>query len=205
MPIIKQCAYCGNTIKVSPSKNSQYNFCNRECYNKFHSKDVKTYICEICGIEFKGEKYNANRFCSRDCYNKFHNIKNRFRKCLNCGKEFEAKHSKRKYCCWDCFAEILHQKQQRENHPSWKGELVDRTKRWCSDYKHWRLSVFERDNNQCCLCGSTIKLNAHHLKSWKNYPELRYDINNGITLCEQCHIEYHQTNGYYDKNEPGQE
>ena len=34
MPIIKQCAQCGKTIKVSPSKNSKYNFCNRECYKE---------------------------------------------------------------------------------------------------------------------------------------------------------------------------
>ena len=192
------CDTCGKDFEKYESRIGKNNFCCRECYNKFHSKDTKIYKCEVCGQTFKGAKYNANRFCSRKCYDKFHAIKNRFRKCLRCGKEFEAKQSKRKYCCWECFAEMLHEKQQGANHPSWKGDAADRTKRWCSDYKHWRQNVLERDNYQCIECGSSEKLNAHHLKSWKNNPDLRFDITNGITLCEKCHIKWHQTYGYHD-------
>ena len=100
MPIIKQCALCGKEIKVSPSKNSQYNFCNRDCYNKFHkSKNKKIYKCEFCGKEFESiNDKNANRFCSRECYNEAHKIKNKKRKCLTCGKYFMAKASEDKYC-----------------------------------------------------------------------------------------------------------
>lgn len=39
-------------------------------------------------------------------------------------------------------------------------------------------------------------VNAHHLYSWKSYPLLRFDIDNGITLCKKCHINFHKKFGY---------
>jgi hypothetical protein len=59
------------------------------------------------------------------------------------------------------------------------------------EYKEWRTAVFTRDRYTCQACGklgSSVRLEAHHLKSWHNYPELRYEISNGVTLCAQpCH------------------
>jgi len=62
-------------------------------------------------------------------------------------------------------------------------------------YKNWRFSVFERDSYTCKNCGkTTIELHAHHIKSWAGYPEFRYDVNNGITLCIFCHSDKHPEN-----------
>lgn len=56
-------------------------------------------------------------------------------------------------------------------------------------YKKWRLSVYKRDKFTCRLCGDKGKaLNAHHILQKAKYPELIYDKNNGITLCEACHL-----------------
>ena len=60
-------------------------------------------------------------------------------------------------------------------------------------YKKWRMAVFQRDNWICQTCGVRSKvgepvyLEAHHIKSWAKYPKLRYEVNNGITLCYSCH------------------
>lgn len=57
-----------------------------------------------------------------------------------------------------------------------------------SKYFIWRKSGFERDNYICQCCGKRGgRLNAHHKENFADNPDLRFEINNGITLCENCH------------------
>lgn len=84
-----------------------------------------------------------------------------------------------------------------KNHPNWKGGInsINDTIRKSLHYKLWRESVFKRDNWTCIWCGDnnhkgrnkTIKLNADHIKPFALYPELRFAIDNGRTLCIPCH------------------
>ena len=63
-----------------------------------------------------------------------------------------------------------------------------------TEYKIWRGKVFTRDNYTCKKCSdSGVKLNAHHIKPFANYPNLRMEVSNGITLCELCHKQEHKT------------
>jgi len=55
------------------------------------------------------------------------------------------------------------------------------------EYKLWREAVFKRDNWACIWCGNKGKLNADHIKPFAYYPELRFAIDNGRTLCVKCH------------------
>ena len=55
----------------------------------------------------------------------------------------------------------------------------------------WNEAVKQRDGNKCVLCGSSDRLNAHHIKPVSLYPECRNDIDNGITLCRPCHLKQH--------------
>lgn len=51
----------------------------------------------------------------------------------------------------------------------------------------WSLAVRNRDGNKCTRCGTMENLHAHHIVPWRVSEELRYEISNGITLCNSCH------------------
>jgi len=92
-----------------------------------------------------------------------------------------------KFCC-----EYGYRNQNKgENHPKWKGGISsERDKvRQTNEYKEWRENVFKRDNYICQCCGDNKggNLNAHHILNFSDYIELRFDVNNGITLCDKCH------------------
>jgi len=59
-------------------------------------------------------------------------------------------------------------------------------------YQEWRKKVFKRNNYTCQKCGKrNCYLVAHHLRPFSKYPKLRFRVNNGITLCRDCHYEAH--------------
>jgi 5-methylcytosine-specific restriction endonuclease McrA len=62
--------------------------------------------------------------------------------------------------------------------------------------KLWREAVFARDKWTCQDCGDKKggNLEAHHIKSFAEFPELRFAIDNGITLCKDCHKIIHRYN-----------
>lgn len=59
-------------------------------------------------------------------------------------------------------------------------------------YRKWRELVLKRDGYTCKICGTTSDLQVHHIKSFAEYPELRFEVGNGMTLCERCHREVHR-------------
>jgi len=68
------------------------------------------------------------------------------------------------------------------------------------EYRFWRVSVIRRDG-YCKSCGTRTARHAHHIKSASYYPELRFDISNGVTLCRKCHSTLHNVlvGGYRKK------
>lgn len=74
----------------------------------------------------------------------------------------------------------------------WKGGVTSKSRvaRNSVEYKLWRTNVFRRDDYTCQACGSRgIYLQADHVLSFSNYPDLRFEILNGRTLCIPCHKE----------------
>ncbi len=55
----------------------------------------------------------------------------------------------------------------------------------------WVSMVKSRDNFTCQKCNSSKEVCAHHILTWSRYLEQRFNVNNGITLCKNCHNEYH--------------
>lgn len=73
---------------------------------------------------------------------------------------------------------------------AWKGGItkINLSIRNSFEYRLWREAVFKRDSYTCVWCGKRGgKLNADHIKPFCNYPELRFSIDNGRTLCIECH------------------
>jgi hypothetical protein len=73
----------------------------------------------------------------------------------------------------------------------WKGGLTEKNKqiRKSFEYKIWRKAVFERDNYTCIWCGNKgVEIQADHIKPFCLFPELRFAIDNGRTLCRDCHL-----------------
>ena len=98
------------------------------------------------------------------------------------------------------------------DHPRWKGGITPKAvqDRKSQSYNDWREKVYFRDQYLCqvCLDKSHTRLTAHHLYSFANFPDLRFDVANGITCCVQCHHTYyhgsfHQQYGTHD-NTPDQ-
>lgn len=90
-----------------------------------------------------------------------------------------------KHCCRYGFIEAM----SGENNWNWQGGKENDERHSC-EYRKWRATVFERDGFVCQCCGATIsdmKLHAHHILNFAEHEDLKYDLNNGVTLCEKCH------------------
>lgn len=83
-----------------------------------------------------------------------------------------------------------------ELNSNWNPELSEEDRRRQNGgrepgVKKWAKAVKQRDSFTCQACGSEENLVAHHLNSYKSDKENRYNLENGITLCRECHTDFH--------------
>jgi hypothetical protein len=88
--------------------------------------------------------------------------------------------------------------------PHWKGGITPENNkiRTSIETRLWREAVFARDNWTCKkynIRGG--KLHSHHVKNFNQFPELRFAINNGVTLSDKAHKEFHKKYGRQNNNE----
>ena len=136
--------------------------------------------CIQCGTSFWRKpsqiKKGQNKFCSKRCYQEW-------QKGVPKSEEFKN------FC----------KTRVGEKSPTWKGGVTPERIRIRNSkaMREWRKSVFERDSYQCQHCeercgnGKNVYLHAHHIKSFADHPDSRFDINNGLTLCKACHYKVH--------------
>ena len=92
------------------------------------------------------------------------------------------------------------------NNANYKAELTEEDryyKRIGSDYSDFIKRVLARDGYTCQCCKKhkndlNCTLNVHHLDSYNWCKEKRFDDTNGITLCEDCHMNFHNIYGRGD-------
>jgi transposase-like protein len=88
--------------------------------------------------------------------------------------------------------------------PNYKSDISDETRLERRDpykAKRWKMAIKDRDDNECQCCGSKNKIEVHHIMPFAFYPEKRYDIRNGVCLCDQCHTAYHGETKLVNVNE----
>ena len=94
------------------------------------------------------------------------------------------------YRCPQCSLDKTSERMKNSGSPFWKGGVNKKNDslRHHREYSKWRDLVYNRDKYTCQCCGATgVKLNAHHLNQFSDYVDIRYDVDNGITLCINCH------------------
>jgi hypothetical protein len=83
-----------------------------------------------------------------------------------------------------------------KNNPRWSGGInyEDEKDRVSLEYQVWKLEVYKRDRGFCRLCKvrcTNKTIVAHHIKLFRDFPELRFSVDNGMTLCRSCHVKLH--------------
>lgn len=207
---MKICKICGKEKplnefgKCNRMKDGHLNQCKKCKYEKY--RNSKTFICKHCDKEFHSHDKNA-KFCSRECSN-LHKTTSIKINCEFCGKEmlYEQnllKRNKHYFCSREC---CLHYKTNNnyfkgENNPRYNHNLTNEEreqKRNYEEYIKWRKLVYERDNYtcQCCRGTKSNSFNAHHLNSYDWCKKERTSVDNGVTLCNECHKSFHSIYGY---------
>ena len=86
-----------------------------------------------------------------------------------------------------------------KDHWNWQGGISNENERIRKSFEYflWHEACLERDNYTCVLCGikrgwdkqlkKRILVQVDHIKSFAAYPELRLALDNGRTLCVECH------------------
>ncbi len=138
------------------------------------------------GNPFYGRKHSKETLkimseCKRGVLNPMHGISLHTKKpnyCRDCGKKITAVAT----LCRQCAGV----ERRGPNNANWRGGVSPI--RNAMESRLWREAVFARDNWTCQECGKRGgALVSHHVKSYRDYPELRLAIDNGETLCQKCH------------------
>ncbi|MBW3113487.1 HNH endonuclease [Bacillus sp. MCCB 382] len=115
-------------------------------------------------------------------------------RCLNHPEEVQTStlnNIQQRRGCPKCARELLSQKYRGENHHCWKGGFHTESQRArrTIEYANWRKKVFEKDNFTCQCCGDNTggNLEAHHILNFSNNHHQRFEVDNGITMCRNCH------------------
>ncbi len=186
---VKKCLNCNKIIDWYSDEYSHLHisifkrkkFCNLSCSNTYTKK-----------VENRNDKDNSIL---------------RVKNCKGCGNEINwfngfrktplSTFLKMKYCSKEC-SDIYGFRYTGENHPNFKQNARRKNRRGSA--ARWTKNVFKRDKYQCQKCGvkgENAILNAHHIKPVSKFPDLKWILDNGMTLCIDCH---HNEHGYQKFN-----
>lgn len=212
----KRCSKCGEIKPISEFRKSASNIDGHHSNCKQCVDSTYRYKCQTCG-EYFNTHHKGVSYCSPKCVAETQKDRVYFN-CDYCGKELwehktEYNRYKNHYCSLECKGKhhsILYVGENApfygkegvrgEAHPRWNPELTPEEReqgRYIEGYSDFIKNVYKRDNYTCQCCGKLGRddLHAHHLDGYNWCVEKRTEVNNGITLCEKCHTNFHKQYG----------
>lgn len=158
-----ECGFCGkaNTkllYKSSIKTGHKAKFCNFDCMISSMKKSAFTFPCFVCSTPIRTQPA-------------------------------QLKLRARSTCSSECRRVLARRRaNERREQLGYTKHQLDRLARYSPEAENWRKAVFERDNYTCQVCGVRgTYLEADHIKPWAFFPELRFELSNGRTLCRSCH------------------
>ena len=170
--MIVTCHECGVERNVVPARAKTFKFCSYSCRGAWRAK------------HWTGAAHPRWQGGERE------------KTCLHCSQVFSLRPGQpittfrqQKFCSKACADEGGLRYTGPANH-KWTGKASP--KRRTSEHKTWARKVIDRDNGTCQICKTQEgEMQAHHVKPWKDYPDLRQDVSNGVTVCAPCHWSIH--------------
>lgn len=173
---------------------------------------INTRKCLVCPVVFLYSETNLVRsymskqgligsvdrkFCSNKCKMYYRNILYNPSKTEQ-GRKRISEYAKKRGTAFLHTPESIEKQRKTitgSGHWNWQGGItpLNRRRRNQKESRDWRKAIFSRDDYTCQVCGSrngngkSVYLQADHIKPWSLFPELRYDMSNGRTLCIDCH------------------
>lgn len=159
------------------------------CKNKFQYYRSRTINNRIY---FEKKK---NKFCSGKCYHdSTKGVAQTGKRLIKSRKSAQEMIDRRKYNPEVRQKWITKMKEITSgvNNHRWikdRSKVVNQEERGRYLYQKWVKSTLSRDRDSCRIGNSDCsgKLEVHHILAWRDYPKLRFNINNGITLCHAHH------------------
>lgn len=209
------CKHCWKLFYRRSHWNKEAKFCCYLCFK--NSKTLRRpnnspiKICQICGKEYKIKQCRAenSRVCSKKCYYKIQKLSSSHMKWKHHSEDTKKRISIKKI--WTIVSEETKRKLSKANLGKKMSveskKKMSKASKWAGNSQRkgwvtlrndrgkirielcwWSREIFKRDNWTCKFCEKEWWLiHAHHIKKFIDYPELRLDINNWITLCKRCH------------------
>ena len=172
MPVTVTCKQCGAIRSVIPARAKTFHCCSRACLAKWRSENRSGQNSPVWMAE------------------------SREKTCQQCGKLYSKRRNrgvvhfrKQKFCSRPCADQGGLRYFGSEN-GNWNGN--PRRKQRRGQHASWAKKVFSRDKATCQVCGiNGVEMHAHHIKSFREHPESRFDVANGLTVCFKCHWDIH--------------
>lgn len=222
-PVFKfNCVVCG--VNYTTKKRTSNKCCSQRCVGALRTIiSTEEVSCGTCESKFLVDKSKVteNNYCCKACFSEsvsvrmsgenHHRYNTTFVECDYCKalvpkSKVQLTLTKLHFCNRDCFGKGIGKYRSGTLHHSYDHSKTDTERvrdRLYPGYKEWRSDVYKRDNYSCVVCGNNKSGNliAHHLYSHHAHKELRLSVNNGVTVCRECHLSFHNQYGFKNNSE----